>query len=741
MDSEEFEKNREAWAKVGIEYYHYFVDLDLGGYPDTPEAPYARKVNGATINLAKREAFIDLDHLKDNKFYNGCFCTLEDGDKLGDFFDRLPYGVINKNITGIGATSLELRADRNSIIVLPIKAIAYNKYKAYTIEKGDGSCMYVGSPIGDIKSDITPKKIDEYLRLENGKPKKFLVVADSLPKVLRAIGEEHYNDYFLMVDEVDSLQSDSTYRPALENVMDYYAKFNQTNRAAVSATLRNFTHPVLLEETVITTAYKNMPKRNITLSHTNNEDMATIMTIQSILKKDSSSKILVAYNSLDGMLVCIDLLLKELGKDFDSGIGILCGEMSKDKAGKYYTHIKVDGTLKEQIVFMTCAYFVGVDINESRHVISVSTFNQPFTLLSAEKMAQIVGRCRQGALSETIIYETKWEQPKETSLEAYKLKLLKKAVVLSNAIKHFKKALDEYPELVDASDYMEGIVKYVSSEKIENDYPVPLLRLNKDKEIVPAYFNIDALLERWELYYKLFTSEQQLYARLKEQGHIITKHPIYHEFTEEQRKSLALVKGNKAEDVDDQLQEAKQNLLAWNILPFDKQKNDVLDDYIKKSKKRVKRYYEDFKKFCPYYRTEYLADLLLEHATVDERVYKRFINSLVLWTLADNHSFKMLFLGEFKYYSIIGATGRQAGINVTAKEKRDKMNKICKSYFVGYPIDENNAASLLPCMFKNAPTKKCFRIIGLNPLDIEEPMKRISDEVKQQELLDMLILK
>ena len=144
--------------------------------------------------------------------------------------------------------------------------------------------------------------------------------------------------------------------------------------------------------------------------------MATILTIQAILKKDSNSKILVAYNSLDGMLVCIDLLLKGLGKDFDSSIGILCGEMSKDKAGKYYTHIEEDGTLKEQIVFMTCAYFVGVDINESRHVISVSTFNQPFTLLSVEKMAQIVGRCRPGALSETIIYETKWELPKELSL-------------------------------------------------------------------------------------------------------------------------------------------------------------------------------------------------------------------------------------------------------------------------------------------------------------------------------------
>lgn len=740
-DEFEFEKERKEWAKVGLEYYQYVVNLELGGYPETIEPPYFRKVNGATINPAKRNAFIELDHLKDNRFYNGCFCTLNDGDKLGDFFDRLPYGVINKNITGIGATSLELKADRNSIIVLPIKALAYNKYKTKTLHDGDGSCMYVGSPIGDIKSDITPKKIEEYLRLENGKPKKFLVVADSLPKVLRTIGEKHYNDYFLMIDEIDSLQSDSTYRPALENVMDYYTKFDYTNRAAVSATLRDFTHPVLLEENVITTAYKNMPKRRITLSHTNNEDMATIITIQAILKKDRNSKILVAYNSLDGMLVCIDLLLKELGKDIDSNIGILCGEMSKDKAGRYYTHIEEDGTLSKQIIFMTCAYFVGVDINESRHVISVSTFNQPFTLLSIEKMAQIAGRCRPGTLSETIIYETKREQPKETSIKAYRSKLLKKAEVLSNAIKHFKEALDEYPELIDASNYMENIIKYVSSEKIENDYPVPLLRLNKDKEIVPAYFNIDALLERWELYYKLFSSTKLLYDRLKKQGHIITKHPIYHEFTAEQRKSLTLVKGNKAEEGDRQLQEAKQNLSVWDTLPFNKQKNDVLDDYIKKSKKRVKRYYEDFKKFSPYYRTEYLADLLLEYATVEKRVYKRFINSLVLWTLADNHPFKTLFLREFMYHSIIGTTGRQTGINITAEEKRDKMNKICKNYFVGYPIDENQAASLLSCMFKHAPTKKCFRIIGLNPLDLKEPVKRISDEVKQQELLDMLILK
>ena len=48
--------------------------------------------------------------------------------------------------------------------------------------------MYVGSPIGNILTDITLDDIQEYLSINDGKRKKFLVVADSLWKVIKAIG-------------------------------------------------------------------------------------------------------------------------------------------------------------------------------------------------------------------------------------------------------------------------------------------------------------------------------------------------------------------------------------------------------------------------------------------------------------------------------------------------------------------------------------------------------------------------
>lgn len=692
------------------------------------------KVNGAKVNQAKQDAFINLDNLVDNKYYKGCFCTLEDGDKLGNFFDRLPYGIINKKITGIGATTLELKSERNSILVLPTKALAYGKYKAKREQDGENSCMYVGSPIGEIQSDVTWQKILDYLNLDDGRYKKFLVVADSLPKVLRVIGREHYNDFFLMIDEIDTLQIDNTYRPALENVIDYYAQFKETNRAAVSATLRRFTHPVLLDETIITTDYKETPTRDIILKHTNNEDYCTVDTIKGILEKQDGNKILIAYNSMDGILVCIKLLLHELGDDWSSRIGILCSETSKDKAGECYTEIDENGRLQKQIVFMTCAYFVGVDINEPCHVISVSTFNQPFTLLSTEKMAQIVGRCRVGVLSETIIYETKGFAA-EDDLETYRDKLLKKADVLSRAVKAFKETLETVPELVNAVDYVEYLVEYVGVEKVANDYPISLLRESIEGQIVPSYFNIDALLERWELHYFLYSDKDVLVEKLRTQGHHIEEIPLYHDYTEEQKEILGLVKQDKAEKLRQALQEAKQNLLELDEESNSQLRAIKLQEYIRHSPKQLQKFYLNFQKFSPYYPTEYLVDLLIEYHSADEREYKTFINSLVLWTLDDNHPFKVLMLNEFNCEP--DGTVR---MQITSNIRDEKMRKVCDVYFPNYPMKQNAIFMLFRSFFKFGSTKKYYRIIGLNPMGFQEPMAKITNH-EYQALLDLLILR
>jgi len=146
---------------------------------------------------------------------------LEEGKKLSDIFYTTPYGVVKKNVTGIGATTLELRCERNSIIVVPTKALAYEKYKTgIDSETGVSRFLYVGS---DMESVRAPSDDDISAYINSSVPfKKILVVADSLYKVLRHIT---IAEWFLMVDEIDIYQSDSVFRPSLENVIDYYFEF------------------------------------------------------------------------------------------------------------------------------------------------------------------------------------------------------------------------------------------------------------------------------------------------------------------------------------------------------------------------------------------------------------------------------------------------------------------------------------------------------------------------------------
>ena len=739
QDQNDYLSEKENFEETNL-LGHLKVDIDF------ESSFFFIGVNGATINQDKKNAFIELKNLiiiDEDYYYNGCFCTLEDGDKLGDFFDCLPYGIINKTIPGIGATTLEIKSDRNSIIVVPTKSLAYTKYKRTEAESGENSCMYIGSPFGTITKDITQKDINTYLEINNGKKKKFLVVADSLPKVLRAIGKYNYTDYFLMIDEIDTLQTDSVYRPALEKVIDYYEEFKKENRAVVSATMIELTHPELLKETTITTSYGTIPSRNIQLRHTNNEDLCTIVTINEILKDKPDDKIVIAYNSLDGILVCIELLKKtreEVDADFNDKIGILCSEMSKSKAGDYYIEINEDNTLPKQIVFMTCAYFVGVDIEEQYHSIAVSTFNQPFTLLSTNRLAQIVGRCRVGALSETVIYTTKRIEVKE-KFNDFKEKILKKAEVFTKAIQAFKDVLVQAPELAEAEVNFNEIINYFAYEKVNNDYPVKLLRANINNEIVPSYFNIDALLERWYLHHSLYYERSILEKELKKQNHLIRRNDYYHDYLEEQKTILSSVKKTRDEKLDEVLMEARDLLMEWDKMYTPEIIKEELEQFIRTSPKQLKKFYERFKKFCPYFETKYLADLLIEHHSDDERAYKTFNNSLVFWALDETHPFKILVINKFGYEPPVNKLLGNRPVKVYPKEKSDKMKDIFDSYFQGYPIKEIVQTGLLKCFFRSSKTNQYFGIVGLNPMDFEEPKAKIPANFPARELINLFELK
>lgn len=212
--------------------------------------------------------------------------VITQGRKMGEVMDRVPFGRFNKLITGLGATTLEIETqERNSIIVVPTKSLAYNKSKS-TNQKYGGEIysMYIGSPIKD-SGQVDKDKIKDYVLQNDGRKKKFLVVADSLPILISALEDlsiDVYHDYFLMVDEIDTMQSDSVYRPKLENVIDHYLQFDHKQRCMVSATMNEFSNPALEIESCVTTKWRKMPQRNINLIYTNHVDDTAVDEIEAL---------------------------------------------------------------------------------------------------------------------------------------------------------------------------------------------------------------------------------------------------------------------------------------------------------------------------------------------------------------------------------------------------------------------------------------------------------------------------
>jgi hypothetical protein len=188
-----------------------FLDDDYSGHP-------IQYLNGAGLKSLETNLKYEIDWKEKYKSINSVsFQMPRDEAKLGDIFVESPYGLIKKNRTGIGATTLELESLRNSIIVVPTRALAYSKAIKSRIDETERyNYLYVA---GD-SEDCNFPSIRDYLSDWSIIHKKFIVVADSLARLLREIREENIKFYFLMVDEIDSYQYDSSYRDSLENVID-----------------------------------------------------------------------------------------------------------------------------------------------------------------------------------------------------------------------------------------------------------------------------------------------------------------------------------------------------------------------------------------------------------------------------------------------------------------------------------------------------------------------------------------
>lgn len=704
--------------------YGHEVSVDLS--PEIPFEPSA--VNDAQLmdeaynNGVK---FIKPILNEDGYVVSDLIMTFPQGLKMGEVFDRMPYGIVNKTITGLGATTLEIMSrKRNSIIVVPTKTLAYSKTQKANEVNGAGYAMYIGSPIGNIKSNITINNVKDYIAAKQiDEVQKFIVVADSLPMLLNYLDKlniDVYTSYFIMVDEIDTLQSDSSYRPRLESVIDHYFKFDFDKRAVVSATMIPFSNLKFEKESSLRIEWEEQPKRDIKVRYTNYIEDAAINEINFLLES-TSDKIIVAYNSLDGIFNIIEQL------DIDKKqCGVLCSDRSAGKVELYKDiedeekAIDENGNLLHRVTFLTCAYFAGIDIMDRCHLITITSKTQPYTYLSINKITQIAGRCRNGNLSETILYDIseKKEHITEKNSNEFKQTLIDKAVGYINFLNSGLEIINKDKSLEPMRYFLLSFMDYISNAKSSKvDYPLAIIRQDSlTNAFVPAFFNIDALTEKWELRHNLYSEVNKLYEVLKTKHNVEELSP----FIMKREEHIDSNKENRAE-VNAALRARELVKLKADLLDWKNQNGNEFA--FKEIVRRTRKKYQDtiikaFALLHPYYPTEELIDLLINASSHNKR-FRNIYNAAIFYALPIDETFKAKVLLKF-------------GCNVVTGESANRINfeqrkmlieeSIIETFHIKPKTDINNLSELATSFLSFKTIKGLYCPDGLNPKKLPTPI-------------------
>ena len=629
---------------------------------------------------------------------------------LADFIDKMPHGIVDKKIPGIGATTLEINSKRNSIIVFPTKALAYGKHSKHP------NTLYVGSEIKGQNEKVTNQQIEEYLAKDGYK--KLLVVADSLGRLLGIIGK-NYRDYFLMIDEVDVLQTDNNFRPQLENVIDYYFMFPSKNRCMVTATMKEFSNPHLKTECRFPITWQYNTHRNIDLLHTDNITQAVIEKVIS----HPTEKIFIAYNSI----LQIRNIIASLDEETRKECAILCSEASIKEAGEYFVPKLGDNdTLPARINFATCCYFTGIDIEDSYHLITVSDVRRSHSMLTLDRMTQIHGRCRKvnGILSETIIYNTLGYVSVMESMEKYTITLLNKAQKVLKVLESADTISQGDYTLTDLFAIIKEAIREKAQERIAGNELINLTRKDVHGKDVPAYLNIDYIIERTELYSTYFMPET-LKEVLRKQVKIISYKSLNYDVSPEQSSLEKANKDAQNKLTESYIQEAINNI---KLLSTTGQLNDnTLYSYTRYCRSKTKIFLERFIKLYRYVDLDSLLHQLWEIRTSNNLAFKNFNNTVMYWALDEEHPFKVAIRRSFtlnKSYS--------------ASEIQEILTPIVQ-YHLHKVLKPRKYVALLKNMYAVDRTSRNKYIIRKeNPRGFKEPTGRIA--TKENNLLKLFML-
>lgn len=636
-------------------------------------------LNGGLVKYQNINIKCNIDwEVPNEKINSVSFLMPRDNSYLGDVFVTAPYGIIKKNRTGVGATTLELDSPRNSIIVVPTRALAYNKAVNSKIEGEENKyrILYVG---GDIAGFNVPK-ISTYLEDVSIEYKKLIVVSDSLQRLLNIIGKENYNDYFLMIDEIDSYQYDCSYRPNMEDVIDYYFQFHPTQRCLVSATISSFANKQIEEEPIINVQFNAPLIRNINLLHTDDTNIRLKKTIENIHFNNPAEKILVAYNAVSSCLVVINSLEEELRSE----CAMLCSAKNEGTIPYYYEII--ENQLPKKISFMTCTYFVGIDIMERFHLISVINSKKPHSVLSTDKLQQIAGRCRHadGLLSETVIYSTKTQDEAFSPVEISE-KALHDAKQLSSVGNSYSELKFKFPKVfmfrddLDIDNFIKG-----SRKSYGGSHPVQIIRRNTNKLFTPSFFNIDNIRIQTELMKNLYAQNDTLYNELCSLGYNV----YFQDCSTESEHLSPDVERETETQIQQSNQEQREELIILLREETTLENRENLANRLKSHcSMQNSIFIEHFIELQIYVPFEVLVQAL---SLYDKpREYNKFYSSVVFWALDESHQFKIAFHQQFPL-----------NVLISGNELTERFNNIWQSSFGYNKLSNRQALPILQLFCK-----------------------------------------
>lgn len=322
------------------------------------------------------------------------------GQKLSDLgseiFPHIPSNhIIFKNLTGIGATTMEINdLSRHSIIIEPNVPVIIGKEKKHPEILG----VYRG---------VHEKHIIDYLLNDRIPCKKILSTPESFEKIYRAIiinnlEFDFYKDFFLLFDECDRISKDIDYREAIADPLFRFFQFKR--KAFISATAVQPSDPRFKEHKFeylsILPNYEITQKLNLFV--TNNP----YSLLEQLCKTHLSERNFIFFNSVKG----IEKVISKLNLAKESAV--FCSDKSlddvKDRVAFSSNMIEEDQFLKYN--FFTSRFFSAVDIDTDDDcnifLVTDTDMAEHSTIDPSSEAIQIIGRFRNPLIKKKIFVIT-----------------------------------------------------------------------------------------------------------------------------------------------------------------------------------------------------------------------------------------------------------------------------------------------------------------------------------------------